>query len=220
MLEGEGQIARIEAELGEIAELRARAISQRERTLDEYSRNSLEQLQVVQSELESVREQARQSQSVLVRTEVTAPDSGTIVRLHYHTTGGVIEPGRAIAEIVPSDAPLIIEALVARADIDSIKVGQTAVVRLTALNQRTTPVLEGTVNYVSADAVAGGPDQTNREVYVVRVELSPEELSRVRGFAPTPGMPAEVMVQTEERTFAQYIAKPIVDSMSRAFREQ
>ncbi|MEM6423354.1 MAG: HlyD family type I secretion periplasmic adaptor subunit, partial [Pseudomonadota bacterium] len=45
-------------------------------------------------------------------------------------------------------------------------------------------------------------------------------LHRVRGFVPTPGMPAEVLIQTEERTFAQYIAKPITDSMSRAFREQ
>ncbi|MDG4650315.1 HlyD family type I secretion periplasmic adaptor subunit [Roseibacterium sp. SDUM158017] len=220
LLEGEGQVARLDAELGEIAELQSRAISQRERTLDEYGRNSLDQLQVVQSELESVREQARRSENVLLRTEVTAPDSGTIVRLYYHTTGGVIETGRAIAEIVPSDAPLIIEALVARADIDSIEVGQPAVVRLTGLNQRTTPVLNGRVDYVSADAVADSPDGSNREVYVVRVALSPEELARVRGFAPTPGMPAEVMVQTAERTFAQYIAKPIVDSMSRAFREQ
>lgn len=220
ILEGEGQIARLDAELGEIAELRSRALTQRGRTLDEYSRNSLGQLQVIQSELESIREQARRSENVLQRTDVTAPVGGTIVRLYYHTTGGVIETGRAIAEIVPADAPLIIEALVARADIDSVQVGQPAVVRLTALNQRTTPVLNGTVDYVSADAVADSFDRANREVYVVRVALSPEELARVRGFAPTPGMPAEVMVQTAERTFAQYIAKPIVDSMSRAFREQ
>ncbi|MFN4154659.1 MAG: HlyD family type I secretion periplasmic adaptor subunit [Paracoccaceae bacterium] len=220
VLEGQGQIARLDAELGEIVELRSRAISQRDRTLDEYSRNSLGQLQVIQSELESIREQARRSESVLLRTDVTAPVSGTIVRLYYHTTGGVIETGRAIAEIVPSDAPLIIEALVARSDIDSVQVGQPAVVRLTALNQRTTPVLDGTVDYISADAVANSTDRTNREVYVVRVVLSPSELGRVRGFVPTPGMPAEVMVQTAERTFAQYIAKPIVDSMSRAFREQ
>jgi HlyD family type I secretion membrane fusion protein len=220
MLEGEGQVARLDAELGEIVELRSRTISQRDRTIDEYSRNSLGQLQLVQSELESIREQARRSESVLSRTVVTAPVDGTIVRLYYHTAGGVIETGRAIAEIVPSDAPLIIEALVARADIDSVQVSQPAVVRLTALNQRTTPVLNGTVDYVSADAVADSLDRLNREVYVVRVVLSPEELSRVRGFVPTPGMPAEVMVQTAERTFAQYIAKPIVDSMSRAFREQ
>lgn len=220
LLDAEGQVSRLDAQLGEITQLQSRALSQRERTLDEYERHAQDQLQVIQAELESVREQARRSENVLFRTDVTAPDNGTIVRLHYHTVGGVIEGGRAIAEIVPSSAPLIIETLIARSDIDSIEVGQEAAVRLTALNQRTTPVLYGTVEYVSADAVANSPDQTNREVYVVRVELGPDELSRVPGFAPTPGMPAEVMVQTAERTFAQYIAKPIVDSMSRAFREQ
>ncbi|MBK5927726.1 HlyD family type I secretion periplasmic adaptor subunit [Rhodobaculum claviforme] len=219
-LEGEGQIARLDAELGEIAEMRARMTSQRDRTLDEYSRASLAQLQSIQSELESVREQLRRARSVLTRTEITAPVAGTIVRLYYNTTGGVIEPGRAIAEIIPSDAPLIIEALVARADIDSVQVGQPTVVRLSALNQRTTPVLNGAVAYVSADAVANTAERRQREVYVVRVSLPPEELARVRGFSPTPGMPAEVMVQTAKRTFAQYIAKPITDSMSRAFREQ
>jgi HlyD family type I secretion membrane fusion protein len=163
ILEGEGQIARLDAELGEIAELRSRAVSQRDRTLDEYSRNSLGQLQAIQGELESIREQARRSESVLLRTDVTAPVAGTIVRLYYHTNGGVIESGRAIAEIVPTDAPLIIEALVARADIDSVQVGQPAVVRLTALNQRTTPVLNGTVDYVSADAVADSLERKNRD---------------------------------------------------------
>ena len=67
------------------------------------------------------------------------------------------------------------------------------------------------------------PDTTNnarREVYVARVSLSASELQRVPGFTPTPGMPAEVMVQTGERTFFSYLAKPVVDSMARAFREQ
>ena len=132
----------------------------------------------------------------------------------------MIETGRVIAEIVPSDAPLIVETLVSRSDIDTVQPGQYAVIRLTGLNQRTTPVLNGRVDYVSADAVAGTSDRMAREVYVVRVTISPEEFARVRGFTPTPGMPAEVMVQTAERTFAQYIVKPISDSMQRAFREQ
>ena len=93
--------------------------------------------------------------------------------------------------------------------------------RLIALNQRTTPILSGTVDYVSADAVAQANDKpAAREVYVVRVTLPKEELSRVPHFVPKPGMPVEIMIKTEERTFAQYIAKPIVDSMARAFREQ
>jgi HlyD family secretion protein len=140
--------------------------------------------------------------------------------MHYHTAGGVIEPGKPIAEILPANAPLIIEAQVARTDIDSVRMGQHAIVRLIALNQRTTPVLTGEVIYLSADAlledVAGQP----REVYLARVSIPADELARVPGFAPTPGMPVEVMIQTQARTFAQYITKPVTDSFSRAFREQ
>ena len=92
--------------------------------------------------------------------------------------------------------------------------------RLVALNQRTTPVLTGEVFYVSADAVLEEAGGIPKEVYLARVSLPSEELDRIRGFVPTPGMPAEIMIQTQERTFASYIAKPVVDSMSRAFREQ
>lgn len=220
-LETLGQLGRVEAEIEEIEEMRAKYQTQMQKTRDEYSRAALTELQSVQAELESVREQIRKADNVLSRTEVLAPVTGTVVRLFYHTPGGVIEPGRPIAEILPNDAPLIIETLVLRQDIDTVKVGQSATVRLVGLNQRTTPVLNGTVTYVSADAVAQGFDQPNaREVYIVRVSLPSEELGRVHNFQPRPGMPVQVMIKTEERTFAQYIAKPIVDSMARAFREE
>lgn len=220
-LDAIGQIGRIEAELDEIGEMRAKFQTQIEKTHDEYSRAALTEIQAIQAELESVREQMRKADNVLLRTEVLAPVSGTVVRLYYHTSGGVIETGRAIAEILPDDAPLIIETLVPRSDIDSVKLGQISTVRLVGLNQRTTPILNGTVEYVSADAVAQAAEQPNaREVYVVRVSLSKEEIARVPRFAPKPGMPVEIMIKTEERTFAQYIAKPVVDSMARAFREQ
>ncbi len=139
---------------------------------------------------------------------------------YYHTPGGVIETGRPIAEILPADAPLLIETMILRGDIDSLKLGQKATIRLVALNQRTTPVLNGHVGYVSADAITDVTNNVPREVYIARITLDPKELRRVHGFTPTPGMPAEVMIQTAERTFAQYITKPIADSMSRAFREQ
>jgi multidrug resistance efflux pump len=72
-------------------------------------------------------------------------EPGTVVRTHYHTTGGVIESGKAILEILPAGVPLIIEAQISRNDIDSVKLGQVATIRLIALNQRTTPVLKGKV---------------------------------------------------------------------------
>lgn len=220
MFEADGQVGRLEAEIAELTEMRAKFEAQIVKTRDEYSRNALTQLQTIESELESVREQLRKSSNILDRTHVIAPVSGTVVRLYYHTTGGVVETGRPIVEILPADAPLIIEVLVPRANIDSVNVGQMATVRLTGLNQRTTPVLHGTVDYVSADAIADGSNGTRREVYLSRVTVPPAEMQRIQGFSPTPGMPAEIMIQTEERTFAQYLAKPVMDSMTRAFREE
>lgn len=219
-IEAEGQIGRLEAEIAEIDQIRLKYETQIEKALSEYRQAALDDLQNIQAELESIREKGRKAKSVLQRSDVTAPVDGTVVRMHYHTPGGVIETGKPILEILPADAPLIVEVLISRNDIDNVHSGQQAVVRLSALNQRTTPVLNGEVIYISADAVTDQADGQVREVYVARINLSPDELSRVPGFLPTPGMPAEIMIQTAERTFAQYIVKPIADSMSRAFREQ
>ena len=167
-----------------------------------------------------MREQTRKAENVLRRAEVLAPVSGTIVRLYYHTAGGVVESGKPIVEILPTGEPLIIEVQIPRAEIDVVRKGQDATVRLTGLNQRTTPILQGEVYYVSADAILDRAQEVPQEIYVARVSISPKELERVRGFTPTPGMPAEIMIRTANRTFIQYLMKPVTDSMLRAFREQ
>jgi HlyD family secretion protein len=217
--EAEGQVGRLEAEIAEIAEVRQRYGAQIEQSLGEHRDRALDEVNAVEAELDGIREQVRTAREVLRRVEVVAPVSGTIVRLYYHTSGGVVESGKAIAEILPSNEPLIIETQIPRTEIDSVQIGFSSTVRLSALNQRTTPVLNGTVYYVSADTVSDGADAA-QEVYVARISIEADELQRVPGFSPTPGMPAEIMIQTAERTFVQYLAKPIVDSMSRAFREQ
>ncbi|CAN7613800.1 HlyD family type I secretion periplasmic adaptor subunit [Pararhizobium sp. LjRoot255] len=219
--EAEGQIGRLEAE---IAETQAQLVKGQQEILRAegvYREEALERLQSIQGERDAVREQLRDAENVLQRATINAPVSGTVVRTHYHTTGGVIETGKAILEILPAGVPLIIEAQISRNDIDSVKLGQTATIRLVALNQRTTPVLQGTVFYISADAVQNSKTGlAEHDVYLARINISSEEIARVHGFAPTPGMPVEIMIQTTERTFFSYIAKPITDSMSRAFSEQ
>ncbi len=220
LIEAEGQIGRLKAEVDEIAQVDLKYGQQIEQTLDRYRQLALDNLQTIQSELDSVREKSRTAVNVRERSDVLAPVSGTVVRLYYHTGGGVIESGRPILEILPESEPLIIEVQIPRNDIDSVRAGQPATVRLTALNQRTTPVLNGEVFYVSADSITDTSTGIPTEVYVARISLSANEIRRVGHFTPTPGMPAQIMIQTAERTFAQYLAKPIVDSMTRAFREQ
>lgn len=220
MAEATGQIGRLVAEVEEISKTRDRYAAQIEQTLGEHRDKALDELQAVEAELDSIREKVRTAQEVLSRVEIAAPVSGTIVRLYYHTAGGVVESGKAIAEILPANEPLIIETQIPRTEIDSVQIGFPATIRLSALNQRTTPVLTGSVYYVSADTISDKGDAATQEVYLARISIAPDELLRVPGFTPTPGMPAEIMIQTAERTFVQYLTKPIVDSMSRAFREQ
>ena len=220
LLEAEGQIGRLKAQIDEINQLKLKYQKQIEQVTADYSKIALKELQAVQAELDGVREKARAARSVRQRTDVMAPVSGTVVRLFYHTSGGVIESGRPILEILPMDEQLIIEVVVSQADIDTVHTGQPATVRLTALNRRTTPILNGTVFYVSADSISDTSTGIPREVYIARVSIEPGELERLPDSRPTPGMPAQVMIQSAERTFAEYISKPIKDSMNRAFREQ
>lgn len=217
--DAEGDVARLQAEIQEAEaqiEKYRREIIQ---ATDAVQQAALDEMQSVEAELDALREQIQQANNVLERTTIVAPVAGTIVRMYYHTTGGVIESGKPIFEILPVDVPLIVEVKIPSMQIDEVRQGEPATVRLTALNQRTTPVLDGTVIYVSADTIADGADM-NHEIYLARVSIPPEQLARVEGFTPTPGMPAEVFVQTRERTFLEYLVKPIVDSMSRAFHEQ
>lgn len=218
--DAQGQVGRLTAEIDEITEVTLRYQAQIAQTISERQSAALDELEIVQSELESVSEQARRAENILQRSEVLAPVSGTVVTLHYHTPGGVIESGKAIAEILPSGEPLIIEVSIPRTEVDVVHQGQEATVRLTGLNARTTPILIGELFYVSADSIHDTSQEIPQEVYLARVSVSPEQLNRVRGFTPTPGMPAEIMIQTEERTFFEYLTKPITDSMNRAFREQ
>jgi HlyD family secretion protein len=215
-----GDLARIDAELNEneaqVAKYRQEAII----AINTNKQAALDALETAESDLDSVREQVREAAGVLDRTVIRSPVGGTVIRAYYHTAGGVITTGKPIMEILPNNVPLIIEAQVLRTSIDQLHEGESASIRLSALNRRTTPVLNGKVFYVSADSIEENSGSTQRDVYIVRVEIPSEEIKRIPGFRPVPGMPADVLIQTSERTFFEYLSKPVVDSMSRAFRER
>ncbi len=215
-----GEVGKLDGEMGEAKEQIARTQQQILSMRTAAIKEAVEQLHRTRGEIADVRERIRSQQGVLSRVNITAPVRGIVVKLRYHTTGGVIEPGKNILEILPLRDGLIIEVRVRPQDIDHVKVGQEASIRLTALNRRTTPTLSGKVIYVSADAL---PDDLQtvqgREVYVVRIALDEHQPPPMENFKPKPGMPAEVYIKTTERTFLEYLMQPIKDSMSRAFRE-
>jgi HlyD family secretion protein len=175
----------------------------------------LNEAQAKEAELSEHRVAARDQ---LDRIEIRAPTSGVVNQLSIHTIGGVIKAGETIMELVPDTDDLQIEARVQPKDIDHVRTGQKAFVRFAAFNQRTTPQLNGTVSYVSADT--GHDQQTNAPYFTVRVMLPEDERRRLNGQQLVPGMPTEVFMQTGSRTMMSYLFEPITDQMRRAFVEQ
>ena len=193
---------------GQILHLRTVAVDQ-----------AIVELRRIEGELDDVQEQQRKARDVLQRIDIAAPVDAVVVKLMHHTPGAVVKPGGEIMELVPVGDEPIIEARVQPRDIDKVENGQTARVRLTALNQRLTPTVDGHVVYVSADTVEGRKDGNYVGGYVVRVRLDAGNVSALKDFRPVPGMPVEAFIETGERTFFDYLMRPLVDSMARAFRE-
>ena len=219
----EGEVGRLTADAGDTHEKIARAQEQILASRNNAVKTAVEQIQEIRADLYDTRERIRTSSNVVSRSNIKAPVRGAVVKLGYHTTGGIIEPGKAIMEILPLNEELLIEVRIRPQDIENVKRGADAVVRLSALSARVTPMIPGDVVYVSPDAVQEDARlDRSTQVYIARVRLrvDAEQAAVLTNFVPTPGMPAEVYIKTGERTFLSYLLRPIHDSMTRAFREK
>lgn len=176
------------------------------------------ELKKVQGELFDYAERESAARQTLQQTEIRSPVDGTVVDLKVHTIGGVISPGEPLLELVPDGDRLIIEARVLPQDIDRVMRSMPAGVKLSAFDQRTLPELEGSVTYVSADAI--DDPRLQMQFFLMRVEVPDRELVRLEGRQIQPGMMAEVFVRTGERTFFGYLLQPLVSSFNRAWRER
>jgi HlyD family secretion protein len=154
----------------------------------------------------------------LKRVDISAPQAGIVHQSIAHTVGGVISPGETIMLIVPRAENLKVEAKVSPQDIDQLRLGQTAMLRFSAFNQRATPEIEGTLSRISADITTD--ERTGSSYYTVRVAMSVEEIARLGDVALVPGMPVEVFVKSGDRKVISYLVKPLSDQITRAFRER
>ncbi|MFN3786586.1 MAG: HlyD family type I secretion periplasmic adaptor subunit, partial [Thiothrix sp.] len=172
------------------------------------------------AKIADLRNRASAASDRLERTVITAPTSGTVVGLAYHTKGGVLQPGGKILEIVPDASGFEVEARVAINDIDKVHVGLPADIRFPAFPavsfMRVTP---GEVTYVSADTLL---DETNgMQYYRTKVKIKPEGVQALQDHKLTlvQGMPAEVSIKSGERTFLNYLLKPFANMVSHALNE-
>ena len=213
-----GQIGAMTAQIEQARSAIAQAEEQLVRQDTEWVENALTQLNEVTAlvgELEGRLESAR---DVLDRVVVRAPADGVIIAVHKNTIGAVVSPGDELADLLPTSSDLIIEARLEPSDIDNVYIGQTAEMRFVAFNSRVTPQIPGAVAFISPDRFV---DQaTQQPYYMARLRITEELPANVDREQIYPGMPVEVFISTDERTFLEYLVKPVTDSFSRAFREE
>ncbi|MET3597619.1 HlyD family secretion protein [Mesorhizobium shonense] len=176
------------------------------------------ELAQVQAQVEEFLERKVAAEDELRRTDIVAPHSGIIQQVAVHTVGGVIRPADPIMLIVPDGDDLLLEVQISPKDIDQIRLGQRAVLRMSAFNLRTTPELNGYVSWIAADLMTNEKNGTS--YYLVRLSVPRFELTKIKDLTLIPGMPAEAMIQAGQRTALSYFLKPLSDQINRAFREE
>ncbi len=174
--------------------------------------------QEARTQIAELVERRTAAEDELRRIEIRAPQAGVVHKLSVHTVGGVVKAGETILEIVPQEEKLSVEIKILPKDVNDVHVGQAARLRFSGINQRTTPEVFGTVTRVAADVAEDR--RTGFPYYEARIDVSPEEMARLDGLRPIPGMPVEAFVQTGERTALSYLVQPLSDQVARAFRER
>ncbi|CDZ70413.1 Type I secretion membrane fusion protein, HlyD family [Neorhizobium galegae bv. orientalis] len=176
------------------------------------------ELREVQAQFGEYVERKIAAEDELRRIDIIAPQSGIVHQLAVHTVGGVVAPADPIMLIVPEGDDLALEVQIAPKDIDQIQPGHKTVLRMSAFNLRTTPELNGYVSRIAADLTVD--ERTGRSYYLVRISVPHEEISKLEELSLVPGMPAEAMIRTGDRTALSYLIKPLSDQINRAFREE
>jgi HlyD family type I secretion membrane fusion protein len=195
------------------SELELRVLAQR----NAYVQSATDELKEISTRLFDLEERLRPSKDASDRQRIASPIAGEVVGLRVFSPGAVVGPREVLMEIVPEDKTLIVEARIRPEDINHVRAGFAAEVRLTAYQQRTTPLVAGSVHYVSADRMLDA--QTGAPYYVVHVDVSAGALADAGNLRMLAGMPAEVYIRTDSRSAFDYMLAPVTSYLRRGMRE-
>lgn len=208
-----GNDAQIARNLQKIGESEVQLIAMIQQHIEDASEEMAEVQRAV-AELES---ELPWRADILQRTEVRSPIAGTVMNMRVATASGVIRGGEPILDIVPQGVPLVIDAHVKPTDIDVIKKGMLARVILSAYQQRNLPQIFGTLRSISPDRFVD--ERSGASYFLAKIEVPPAQLDNLPTVDLVPGMPADVMLLTGERTVADYLIGPLLASVRVSFRE-
>ena len=177
-----------------------------------------EKLNETVSALKDLEANATASTDQVLRTIVTSPSNGIVLKLHINTIGGAIKPAQDLIEIVPTDYNLIVEVKILPKDIAFIYHGQKAIVKFSAYDFSIYGGLDGHVIHISPDTITEKDDKT---YYLVRIETEKNYIGeKDKSMKIIPGMVADVDIITGKKTILDYILKPILKTKQYTFTER
>ncbi|WP_395698906.1 HlyD family type I secretion periplasmic adaptor subunit [Aquabacterium sp.] len=209
--------ANIQRSRSSIAETNLR-IAQRQQ---EYVKEVSGQLADVRREVQANQERLAAITADLGRTQLRAPVSGQVLGLALAGPGNVVTPGQRLMDIVPKGESLLLDARVPTNVIDRVKVGQNVEVRFTAFANTPQLVVHGKVVSLSGDALTE-PSSQGQQVsfYLARVEITPDGHKALGSRNLQPGMGAEVLIKTGERSLLTYLLHPLLKRVASAMTEE
>ena len=197
-----------------ISESRQRVLQRQQ----EYRKDVEQQLADVSREGIAEAEKFRAVENELARTEIRSPASGQVVGLAMQTVGGVVQPGQKLMDIVPEREPLLLEARVPPQFIDRVRAGLPVDIRFSAFAHSPQLVVQGQVSSVSGDLIQENPNTP--PYYLARVGVTPEGLRKLGARQMQPGMPAEVVFRTGERSLLTYLLHPLTKRVAASMKEE
>jgi HlyD family secretion protein len=208
--ERRSELARAGQRLGDV-DLRAKALT------NEYMKSASDQLKAAAARLGEIEQELRKSEDAAARQVVTAPAAGEVIDLRFTSPGAVVRAGEPIADIVPVDATLVLEAHLRPEDISNVRLGQPARIKFTSYKYRNLTMVWGKVSYVSADRLVDKAN--NAPYYSVMITADAQSLASAGELQVQAGMPAEVYIEGTTQTPFQYLAEPITSTIRKAGRQ-
>ncbi len=201
-----------------IAEVKMRAIQRQQ----EYRKEVDTQLADIERDVQIDEDKLRAVAEELDHTEIRSPVAGQVVGLAAQTVGGVVQAAQRLMDIVPVDEPLLLETKVPPHLIDRVKVGLPTDVRFSTFAHSPQLLVEGTIQSISADLITEtqpNPSQPSA-YYLVRIAISPDGMKKLGNRSLQPGMPAEVVIKTGERSVLTYLLHPLTKRIAASMKEE
>ncbi len=203
----EKEVPVVKAEISEILSILEAAKQNRKSTVNE-------ELTKTDVDIQKLTERIKSYSDAFARQDIVSTLDGVVKRMNVNSINGVLQPGEVIAEIIPIEEKLIVEANISTQDRGKIWVGLPVVAKITAYDYSIYGGVEGELVYISADSFI---DSQNNQFYQVRVELQKTEIGAEHPILP--GMAVEINILANKISILDAILSPIRKIRDNAIRE-